>query len=46
MGMFPGNALGGGLGPAIVRENALVHGGRLDVHDDGAVFTISLPHAP
>ncbi|TQM78658.1 two-component system sensor histidine kinase MtrB [Saccharothrix saharensis] len=35
---------GSGLGLAIARENALLHGGRLDVHDDGgAVFTLTVP---
>jgi two-component system, OmpR family, sensor histidine kinase MtrB len=35
-----------GLGLAIARENALIHGGRLDVHNDGgAVFTLILPRA-
>jgi two-component system sensor histidine kinase MtrB len=39
-------AAGSGLGLAIARENVLVHGGRLDVHNDGgAVFTLSLPRA-
>ncbi|TCO55998.1 sensor histidine kinase [Actinocrispum wychmicini] len=37
---------GSGLGLAIARENATVHGGRLDVHNaDGAVFTLTLPRA-
>jgi two-component system sensor histidine kinase MtrB len=40
-------ATGSGLGLAIARENALVHGGHLDVHNDGgAVFTLTLPRAP
>ncbi|MEU3624442.1 two-component sensor histidine kinase [Amycolatopsis coloradensis] len=35
---------GNGLGLAIARENALIHGGSLEVHNDrGAVFTVSLP---
>ncbi len=35
---------GSGLGLAIARENALIHGGSLDVHNDrGAVFTVVLP---
>ncbi|GAA3873487.1 HAMP domain-containing sensor histidine kinase [Saccharothrix violaceirubra] len=35
---------GSGLGLAIARENALLHGGRLEVHDeDGAVFTLTVP---
>lgn len=35
---------GSGLGLAIARENAVVHGGRLDVHNEGgAVFTLTLP---
>ncbi|WP_243859862.1 sensor histidine kinase [Amycolatopsis arida] len=37
-------AAGSGLGLAIARENALVHGGQLDVQNEaGAVFTLSLP---
>ncbi len=35
---------GSGLGLAIARENALIHGGSLEVRNDrGAVFTVSLP---
>ncbi len=35
---------GSGLGLAIAQENARLHGGRLDVHDDGgAVFTLTVP---
>lgn len=35
---------GNGLGLSIARENTLVHGGTLTVHNDGgAVFTLTLP---
>ncbi|WP_181776122.1 sensor histidine kinase [Amycolatopsis pittospori] len=35
---------GSGLGLSIARENALIHGGSLEVHNDGgAVFTVNLP---
>jgi two-component system sensor histidine kinase MtrB len=35
---------GSGLGLAIAQENARLHGGRLDVRDDGgAVFTLTVP---
>ncbi|PRX49515.1 two-component system sensor histidine kinase MtrB [Prauserella shujinwangii] len=35
---------GSGLGLAIARENALAHGGHLEVHNDGgAVFTLTVP---
>ncbi|GAA0541361.1 two-component system sensor histidine kinase MtrB [Saccharopolyspora erythraea NRRL 2338] len=35
---------GSGLGMAIAQQNALVHGGRITVHNDGgAVFTLTLP---
>ncbi|HEX6353717.1 HAMP domain-containing sensor histidine kinase [Actinophytocola sp.] len=40
------SSLSSGLGLAIARENALVHGGRLEVHNEGgAVFTLTLPRA-
>ncbi|WP_367128692.1 ATP-binding protein [Saccharothrix sp. HUAS TT1] len=39
-----GRTEGSGLGLAIAQENARLHGGRLDVHDDGgAVFTLTVP---
>ncbi|ANN19817.1 two-component sensor histidine kinase [Amycolatopsis orientalis] len=35
---------GSGLGLSIARENALIHGGEITVHNDrGAVFTVRLP---
>ncbi|GAA1341291.1 sensor histidine kinase [Saccharothrix algeriensis] len=39
-----GRTGGSGLGLAIARENARLHGGRLEVgHDGGAVFTLTVP---
>lgn len=35
---------GSGLGLAVARENAVIHGGRLEVHNEGGtVFTLTLP---